>query len=59
MFSLRAEAARAAIVEFAEIVARKSSVAVVWTKLFIAHTLGHSCVFSFLFSPSTELVDEL
>ena len=41
----RAEVVRAAIVEFAEVVARKSPVAVVGTKRFIAHALDHSCVF--------------
>ena len=40
----RAEVVRAAIVEFAEVVARKSPVAVVGTKRFIAHALDHSCV---------------
>jgi delta(3,5)-delta(2,4)-dienoyl-CoA isomerase len=41
----RAEVVRAAIVEFAEVVARKSPVAVVGTKQFITHALNHSCVF--------------
>jgi delta(3,5)-delta(2,4)-dienoyl-CoA isomerase len=40
----RAEVVRAAIAEFAEVVARKSPVAVVGTKRFIAHALDHSCV---------------
>ncbi len=40
----RAEVVRAAIVEFAEVVARKSPVAVVGTKRFITHALDHSCV---------------
>jgi delta(3,5)-delta(2,4)-dienoyl-CoA isomerase len=43
----RAEVVRAAIVEFAEVVARKSPVAVVGTKQFITHALNHSCVFFF------------
>ena len=41
----REEVVRAAIVEFAEVVARKSPVAIVGTKRFIAHALDHSCVF--------------
>jgi delta(3,5)-delta(2,4)-dienoyl-CoA isomerase len=45
----REEVVRAAIVEFAEVVARKSPVAVVGTKRFITHALDHSCVFSFPF----------
>jgi delta(3,5)-delta(2,4)-dienoyl-CoA isomerase len=52
----RAEVVRAAIVEFAEVVARKSPVAVVGTKRFIAHALDHSCVF---FSPLFPSADEL
>ncbi|KAF8472261.1 ClpP/crotonase [Russula ochroleuca] len=38
----REEVVRAAIVEFAEVVARKSPVAVVGTKRFITHALDHS-----------------
>ncbi|KAF8502688.1 ClpP/crotonase [Russula emetica] len=38
----RPEVVRAAIVEFAEVVARKSPVAVVGTKQFITHALNHS-----------------
>jgi delta(3,5)-delta(2,4)-dienoyl-CoA isomerase len=52
----RAEVVRAAIVEFAEVVARKSPVAVVGTKQFIAHALDHSCVFYYSFA---ELVDDM
>jgi delta(3,5)-delta(2,4)-dienoyl-CoA isomerase len=52
----RAEVVRAAIVEFAEVVARKSPVAVVGTKQFITHALDHSCV---LFYPSAGLVNNL
>jgi delta(3,5)-delta(2,4)-dienoyl-CoA isomerase len=40
----RAEVVRAAITEFAEVVARKSPVAVVGSKRFITHALDHSCV---------------
>ena len=47
----RAEVVRAAIIEFAEVVARKSPIAVVGTKRFITHALDHSCVV-FVFHPS-------
>ena len=53
----RAEVVRAAIVEFAEVVARKSPVAVVGTKRFITHALDHSCVLLFLI-PSAGLVND-
>ena len=52
----RAEVACAAIVEFAEVVARKSPVAVVGTKQFITHALDHSCV---LLYPSADLVNDV
>jgi Delta3,5-Delta2,4-dienoyl-CoA isomerase len=43
----RGEVVRAAV-GFAEVVARKSPVAVVGVKRFVAHALDHSCVFSLL-----------